>query len=154
MNRRTALSSLAALTMVGCTGEAVYAQAGPSNGMTTFVYPPRPMPDASTEVEVWANPSAHGALSPEHLQNELLRLTAEAVKEREVMNREETSREWRRMKVAHCCGLVTALRLTGYAEYINEAWADRIIATLGKPLSTDATWLYWPGGRLHQGMSV
>lgn len=154
MNRRTAIANLAALSLAGCTGDGVYAQAGPSNGVTTFVYPQSRVPAAPTEAGVWANPSAYGALSPEHLQNELLRLTAEAVKEREVMNREETSREWRRMKMAHCCGLVTALRLTGYAEYINEAWADSIIATLGKPLSSDATWLYWPGGRLHQGMSV
>ncbi|OJY94229.1 MAG: hypothetical protein BGP24_14675 [Lysobacterales bacterium 69-70] len=131
MNRRTAITNLAALTLASCTGEAVYARGEVS-----------PVP---TEAEIWANPTAHGVMPLPYIRDELMRLTAQAV----------IWREWYRSRhegghavyVGDVNGMATALRLMGVAESIDIAWAHQVVATLGQPLSdhSDTPWIMWPG---------
>lgn len=130
MDRRTAMTSIAAMALAGCAGDAVLAQGGAS---------------VPTEAEIWANPTAHGVMPLEYIRNELMRLTACSILRREQMRTIYEGGFW--LYAEDVNGLATALRLMGVCDNIDVAWANDVIAALGQPMSerTDTPWLMWPG---------
>lgn len=131
MNRRTAMTSIAALVLSGCAGDAVLGQDGAAG--------------VPTEAEIWANPTTHGVMPLAYIRNELMRLAAHAVHMREEVRAfgERSIGVWN----GDVNGMAIALRLMGVTDNINVEWADQVVATLGKPMSelTDTHWAMWPG---------
>jgi hypothetical protein len=144
MNRRIAIANLAALSLAGCAGEAVYVQGDARNGVHTFIYRGEGAPPLPTEADYWANPTAHGLMPLQFIRNELLRQTAADVIAREEQQRAGHNNPW---LSGHINGIAMALRLMGVEEDLTEEWALGIVATLGQPMCdrTNAHWTYYPG---------
>lgn len=128
MNRRTAITSIAAMALTGCAGETVLA---------------KPVA-APTEAEIWSNPTAYGVMPIEYIRNEILRWTADAVIRRSELEAKGYSFGYLHGEIN---GYALALRLMGVADDLTVAWAHGIVASLGQPMSdrTDAHWSFYPG---------
>lgn len=104
--------------------------------------------DDPAEVAIWDDPSAHGVLPAQYMRNEVMRDLAMHIRqERDFKARARGAQEWPSYMSGYISGLAHCMRYMGNTDWVNfdEAWADKVHAELGTPMSEPYAWPQWPG---------